>query len=91
MGFTDEQFIKAATLNPNDENAELMKMIADMTGMSVSGLLADRDKKTTTSNSQLYKQAGNSIVVDVFAHLLESVRDAVPGAFLPDDVADMWR
>lgn len=87
MGFTDEQFIKAATLNPNNENAELMKMTADMTGMSISGLLADREKKSTMSNSQLYKQAGNSIVVDVMAHLLESVRDAVPGAFT--DSADM--
>lgn len=82
MGFTDEQFIKAATLNPSDENTELMKMLSDMTGMSISGLLADREKKSTMSNSQLYKQAGNSIVVDVFMHLLESVRDAIPSAFV---------
>ena len=38
-------------------------------------------KKNTTSNTQLYKQAGNSIVVDVMEHLLLNVRAAVPEAF----------
>lgn len=91
MGFTDEEFIKSATLDPLDENARNIMMASNLTGESITGVLADRDKRGTMSNSQLYKQAGNSIVVDVFQHLLESVRDAVPSAFESDSAMDMWR
>lgn len=33
------------------------------------------------SNSQLYKQAGNSIVVDVLEHIFGKLKIAVPNAF----------
>lgn len=33
------------------------------------------------SNTQLYKQAGNSIVVDVLEHLFTNLKAAVPSAF----------
>lgn len=34
------------------------------------------------SNTQLYKQAGNSITVDVLEHLFSSLQVAVPSAFV---------
>ena len=37
------------------------------------------------SSSQLYKQAGNSIVVDVLLRIMENLRDAMP--YLFEDVA----
>lgn len=33
------------------------------------------------SNSQLYKQAGNSIVVNVLEHIFGNLQTAVPSAF----------
>ena len=33
------------------------------------------------SNTQLYKQAGNSIVVDVLEYLFGNLKEAVPTAF----------
>lgn len=33
------------------------------------------------SNTQLYKQAGNSIVVDVLEHIFGNLQAAVPSAF----------
>lgn len=81
MGFKDSDFIKAATLNPSDEDARRTVLSHELTGVSITELLGEREKKTSTSNSQLYKQAGNSIVVDVLTHLFSSVKTAVPEAF----------
>lgn len=57
---------------------------AQMLDMPLSQIVMDRqaaDKKSTTSNTQLYKQAGNSIVVDVIERILYNVRAVVPEAF----------
>ena len=34
-----------------------------------------------SSNAQLYKQAGNSVVVNLLQHLFSNLKDAVPSAF----------
>ena len=83
MGFSDTQFVQSALLCDR-AGAKDVIMSAQMLDMSLTQMVMDRqaaDKKNTTSNTQLYKQAGNSIVVDVMEHLLCSVWDAVPEAF----------
>lgn len=83
MGFSDTQFVQSALLCGRAEARDVIAS-AQMLDMSLTQMVMDRqaaDKKNTTSNTQLYKQAGNSIVVDVMEHLLRSVWDAVPGAF----------
>jgi DNA (cytosine-5)-methyltransferase 1 len=37
--------------------------------------------EVVNSNTQLYKQAGNSIVVDVLEHLFTNLKVSVPSAF----------
>ena len=44
----------------------------------------NKAKSIGTSNTQLYKQAGNSIVVDVLYHILGNLYDAMP--YLFDDL-----
>ncbi len=41
----------------------------------------DKAQEAGISNSQLYKQAGNSIVVDVLYHIYKSLYDAMPYLF----------
>lgn len=81
MGFTDEQFLKAKLggekylkgyeykckeFNAFEEKAELGNKI---------------QKKYGVSNSQLYKQAGNSIVTDVLYHIYKELYTAMPYLF----------
>lgn len=83
MGFSDTQFVQSALLCGRAEAKDVI-MSAQMLDMPLTQMVMDRqaaNKKNTTSNTQLYKQAGNSIVVDVMEHLLCSVWDAVPEAF----------
>lgn len=83
MGFSDLQFVQSALLCGRAEARDVIAS-AQMLDMPLTQMVMDRqaaDKKNTTSNTQLYKQAGNSIVVNVMEHLLCSVWDAVPGAF----------
>lgn len=83
MGFSDLQFVQSVLLCDRTE-AKDMIMSAQMLDMPLTQMVMDRQatsKKNTTSNTQLYKQAGNSIVVDVMYHLLLNVRAAVPEAF----------
>ena len=84
MGFSDLQFVQSALLC---DRTEAMNVIASaqLLDMPLTQIVMARQaagKKNTTSNTQLYKQAGNSIVVDVMEHLLLNVRAAVPGAFI---------
>lgn len=84
MGFSDLQFVQSALLCDR-AGAKDVIMSAQMLDMPLTQMVMDRQaasKKNTTSNTQLYKQAGNSIVVDVMYHLLLNVRAAVPGAFV---------
>lgn len=83
MGFSDLQFVQSALLCDRAEAKDVI-MSAQMLDMPLTQIVMDRQaasKKNTTSNTQLYKQAGNSIVVDVMEHLLFNVRAAVPEAF----------
>lgn len=83
MGFSDTQFVQSALLCDRAEAKDVI-MSAQMLDMPLTQIVMDRQaasKKNTTSNTQLYKQAGNSIVVDVMEHLLFNVRAAVPEAF----------
>lgn len=83
MGFTDLQFIQSALLC-NTSGALDCKLCAQLLDIPLTQAVMNRqdyDKKNTTSNTQLYKQAGNSIVVDVLVYLFDAVCDAVPQAF----------
>ena len=83
MGFSDTQFVQSALLCDRAAARDVITS-AQLLDMPLTQMVMDRqaaDKKNTTSNTQLYKQAGNSIVVDVMEHLLCSVWDAVPEAF----------
>lgn len=83
MGFSDLQFVQSALLCVRTEARGVIAS-AQMLDMPLTQMVMDRqaaNKKNTTSNTQLYKQAGNSIVVDVMEHLLLNVRAAVPEAF----------
>lgn len=83
MGFSDTQFVQSALLCDRAEAKDVI-MSAQMLDIPLTQIVMDRQatsKKNTTSNTQLYKQAGNSIVVDVMEHLLLNVRAAVPEAF----------
>lgn len=83
MGFSDTQFVQSALLCSKAE-AKGMIMSAQMLDMPLTEMVMSRqaaDKKNSTSNTQLYKQAGNSIVVDVMEYLLRNVRASVSDAF----------
>lgn len=83
MGFSDTQFVQSALLCDRAAARDVITS-AQLLDMPLTQMVMDRqaaDKKNTTSNTQLYKQAGNSIVVDVMEHLLFNVRVAVPEAF----------
>ena len=83
MGFSDLQFVQSALLCDRTEAKDVI-MSAQMLDMPLIQMVMTRqaaNKKNTTSNTQLYRQAGNSIVVDVMYHLLLNVRAAVPEAF----------
>lgn len=84
MGFSDLQFVQSALLCDRTDAKDVI-MSAQMLDMPLTQMVMDRqatNKKNTTSNTQLYRQAGNSIVVDVMYHLLLNVRAAVPEAFV---------
>lgn len=83
MGFSDTQFVQSALLCGRAEARDVIAS-AQMLDVPLTQMVMSRQaasKKNTTSNTQLYKQAGNSIVVDVMEHLLLNVRAAVPEAF----------
>ena len=83
MGFSDTQFVQSALLCGRAEAKDVI-VSAQMLDAPLTQIVMSRQaasKKNTTSNTQLYKQAGNSIVVDVMYYLLLNVRAAVPEAF----------
>lgn len=80
MGFTDSEFISAALLIPESDTQKYISA-SELSGLSLTKIVQQeqvKDKKSTTSNRQLYRQAGNSIVVDVMEHLMKAVIKAVP-------------
>lgn len=83
MGFSDLQFVQSALLCGRAEARDVIAS-AQMLDVPLTQMVMTRqaaNKKNTTSNTQLYRQAGNSIVVDVIERILYNVRAAVPEAF----------
>lgn len=79
MGFSDEDFL-AAKIGDRNKARELLKKYPDR-GLE---MMNEADKMTMTSNSQLYKMAGNSIVVDVLYYIYLELYKAMP--YLFDDL-----
>lgn len=80
MGFSDEEFFRAM-IGQSDLAEEFISSHEYLIGKTIM------DEATTIqgiSNSQLYKQAGNSIVVDVLYYILVELYKAMP--YLFDDL-----
>lgn len=63
MGFSDEDFEKAAYYTVEEVENLNLRSSKKHKDLPLDG------KIERVSNTQLYKQAGNSIVVDVIAHI----------------------
>ena len=76
MGFSDEDFLAAKT-GSREEAKRLIKKYPNR-GLE---MMNEADTMTMTSNTQLYKQAGNSIVVDVLYYIYLELYKAMPYLF----------
>lgn len=76
MGFSDEDFL-AATVG---SRTKADKLLTEYKGDNVA-MMDAADKIKQVSNSQLYKQAGNSIVVDVLYYIYKELYRAMPYLF----------
>lgn len=76
MGFSDEDFL-AAKVGSRTKADELL---TEYKGDNVA-MMDAADKIKQVSNSQLYKQAGNSIVVDVLYYIYKELYKAMPYLF----------
>lgn len=75
MGFSDKDFEKAHYYTEDEvEKLNLRKSKKHKD-------LSNDEKIERVSNSQLYKQAGNSIVVDVLYYIMRNLKDAMPYLF----------
>jgi len=79
MGFSKEDFF-SAQLGSRDKAKELLSKYPDG-GLE---MLDEAEANCKVSNRQLYKQAGNSIVVDVLYYIYKELYDAMP--YLFDDL-----
>ena len=80
MGFSDEDFISAKV-----GNRELAKEFIDKYEPNNHlKMMQEVEKVSQMSNTQLYKQAGNSIVVDVLYYIFKNLYKAMP--YLFDDL-----
>lgn len=79
MGFSKEDFF-SAQLGSKEKAKELMSKYPDG-GLE---MLDEAEANYKISNSQLYKQAGNSIVVNVLYYIYKELYDAMP--YLFDDL-----
>lgn len=77
MGFSDTDFI-AAMAGSRKNAINLLKSWNYTNGVRV---MDKAEKMQKVSNSQLYKQAGNSIVIDVLYYLLKELYNAMPYLF----------
>ena len=79
MGFTKEDFLTAKVCS-REKAKELLRRYPD----GGINLMNAADEIKVISNSQLYKQAGNSIVVDVLYYIYKNLYMAMP--YLFDDL-----
>ena len=79
MGFTDEDFLSAKV----GDREKARQLIAEYEpGRHLEMMqYAERKDVSKMSNTQLYKQAGNSIVVDVLYHIYKNLYEAMPYLF----------
>ena len=76
MGFTDENFM-SAKLGSKNKAKEVMNKYPNG-GIE---MMREADSIKEVSNTQLYKQAGNSIVVDVLYYIYKELYKAMPYLF----------
>ena len=79
MGFTDEDFLSAKV--GDRENARQLITEYEPDRHLEMMQYAERKDVSKMSNTQLYKQAGNSIVVDVLYHIYKNLYEAMPYLF----------
>lgn len=80
MGFTDEDFLAAKV----GDRKIAKELIDNYEPTKHLRMMQEADKISKVSNSQLYKQAGNSIVVDVLYYIFKELYTAMP--YLFDDL-----
>lgn len=76
MGFTDEDFYAAKTGSRETAKRIITMFPNDDLKQSIEAALNE-----VVSDSQLYKQAGNSIVTDVLFYILKNLYVAMPYLF----------
>ncbi len=76
MGFTDEDFFSAMT-----GTREVARDILTKYPHDGKRRMTEAERVARMSNTQLYKQAGNSIVVDVLRAIMRKLYDAMPYLF----------
>ena len=79
MGFTDEDFLSAKV--GDRENARQLITEYEPDRHLEMMQYAERKDVSKMSNTQLYKQAGNSIVVDVLFYIYKNLYEAMPYLF----------
>ena len=79
MGFTDEDFLSAKVGDRENARQLIAKYEPDRHLEMMQ--YAERKDVSKVSNTQLYKQAGNSIVVDVLYHIYKNLYEAMPYLF----------
>lgn len=77
MGFSDEDFI-SAKLGNRESAKELIKKYESDNHLA---MMQKVESESKMSNSQLYKQAGNSIVTDVLYYIFKELYNAMPYLF----------
>lgn len=77
MGFSDEDFENAKYYSL-EESRNLLKKYPNHKGKRK---FSEEERIERISDSQLYKQAGNSIVVDVLYYIMRNLKDAMPYLF----------
>ena len=88
MGFSDEDFL-AAKLNNREEAKRLIAEYEPDRHFELMQYV-EQKKVSQTSNTQLYKMAGNSIVVDVLYHIYKNLYKAMPYLFKDLRVASFF-
>lgn len=79
MGFGEEDYI-AAKIGSREKAKELIQQYEPDNHFELMQLI-DSKEMSKTSNTQLYKQAGNSIVVDVLYYIYKELYKAMPHLF----------
>lgn len=77
MGFSDEDFDKAKW-KTKKETAEFLKQHNNRVGKRE---MSEDGRIEKMSNTQLYKQAGNSIVTNVLYYIYKNLNEAMPYLF----------